>query len=218
MGHMTMQRLIPVAALFALAACGQGGDSGDAGGSPDGTGSATAQPGDPDQVVYQGALTVLQDAERDLPELCGAVAESYPPQCGGLPVAGWDWDSVEHEEAQGVRWGLYLVTGTFDGDSLVLTEDPVPASEVDMDEYPHLRNQEPEFGDPAEDLSDEELQAIANELLAEFPDNAYLGRVDEEHGVAVVGALLVTPEMEAYVAEHYAEDVVAFTSDLKPAQ
>ena len=34
MGHMTMQRLIPVAALLMLAACGQGADSGDAGGEP----------------------------------------------------------------------------------------------------------------------------------------------------------------------------------------
>jgi hypothetical protein len=171
-----------------------------------------------DGVVYQGALTVLQGIERDAAELCGAVAESYPPQCGGLPVTGWDWDAVDHEEAEGVRWGSYIVTGTFDGKSLVLTEDPVPTAEVDMADYPALQYQEPEIGDPAEDLSAEELQAIADELAAEFPRYVYGGWADEQNGVALVDALLVTPELEAYAAEHYPEDTVAFSAMLKPVE
>lgn len=226
-----MQRLMPVAALFALAACGQGADSGDAGEAPDGSSAAckatsaescdtqSGEPGSPaDEVVYQGALTVLQGVERDSAELCGVVAESYPPQCGGLPVTGWDWGSVEHEEAEGVRWGMYIVTGTFDGKSLVLTEDPVSTSEVDMADYPHLQYQEPQIGDPAEDLSVEELQAIADELVAEFPRTVFGGWVDEENGVALVDTLLVTPELEAYVAEHYPEDTVAFSAMLRPVE
>lgn len=224
MGHMTMQRtarrLIPVAALFALAACGQGAESGDAGGASDTASSTATQSGEPpaDGVVYQGALTVLQGVERDAAELCGVVAESYPPQCGGLPVTGWDWDAVDHEEAQGVRWGSYIVTGTFDGKSLVLTEDPVPTAEVDMADYPNLQYQEPEIGDPAEDLSAEELQAIADELAAEFPRYVYGGWADEQNGVALVDTLLVTPELEAYAAEHYPEDTVAFSAMLKPVE
>jgi hypothetical protein len=226
MGHKTMQRFIPVAAVLVLAACGQGaGDAGSSGGDADTAAdslSEETQSGEPtppsDSVVYQGALTVLQGIERDAAELCGAVAESYPPQCGGLPVTGWDWEAVEHDEAEGVRWGSYLVTGTFDGKSFVLTEDPVPTSEIDMADYPELQYQEPEIGDPAEDLSTEELQAIADEITAEFPRYVYGGWADDQNGVALIDALLVTPELEAYAAEHYPEDTVVFSSMLKPVE
>ncbi|WP_091034948.1 hypothetical protein [Glycomyces harbinensis] len=219
---MTLKRLIPVAALLMLAACGQGAESEDAGGQPDGaaSGADDAQSGEStapaDGIVYQGALTVLQGVERDAAELCGVVAESYPPQCGGLPVTGWDWDAVDHEEAEGVRWGSYIVTGTFDGKSLVLTEDPVPTEEVDMADYPELQYSEPEIGDPAEELSAEELQAIADELVEEFPVYVNGGWADEQNGVALVDTLLVTPELEAYAAEHFPEDTVAFAAMLKP--
>ena len=224
MGHKMMQRFIPLAALLVLAACGQGsGDGGTYGDgadpAADGSQSDTqsdAQSGD--AVVYQGALTVLQGVERDAAELCGAVAESYPPQCGGLPVSGWDWDAVEHDEAEGVRWGSYLVTGTFDGKSFVLTEDPVPTAEIDMADYPDLQYQEPEIGDPAEDLSTAELQSIADEITAEFPRYVYGGWADDQNGVAIIDALLVTPELEAYAAEHFPADTVVFSSMLKPLE
>ncbi|MCD0443260.1 hypothetical protein LO763_06425 [Glycomyces sp. A-F 0318] len=218
---MTWKRLIPVAALLAVAACGQGTDTGadseDPASSADG---AVADGGGApvDGPVYRGALTVLQGVERDAAELCGVVAESYPPQCGGLPVTGWDWDAVEHEEAEGVRWGSYIVTGAFDGKSLVLTEDPVPTEEVDMAEHPELQYSEPEIGDPAEDLGAEELQAIADELTAEFPVYVYGGWADEQNGVALVDTLLVTPELEAYAAEHFPEDTVAFSAMLRPVE
>lgn len=216
MGHMSVQRFIPIAAVLALAACGQGaGDSQEpGGGAPPGEGTTGAA----GSVVYRGALTVLQDAEGEAPELCGAVAESYPPQCGGLPVSGWDWDAVEHEEASGVRWGSYLVTGSFDGESLVLTEDPVPTAEVDLADYPELQYSEPEIGEPAEDLSVEELQAIADELVARFPVYVYGGWADEQNGVALVDTLLVTPELEAYAKEHFPENAVAFSQMLKPVE
>jgi hypothetical protein len=57
------------------------------------------------------------------PRLCSALAESFPPQCGGPSVeiiSGLDDHPVQYEEAQGVRWtdpavvveGRY-VDGTF---------------------------------------------------------------------------------------------------------
>ncbi|MDA1360382.1 hypothetical protein O1R50_12160 [Glycomyces luteolus] len=218
-----MQRFIPVALLLMLAACGQGsGDGGAHDGGADSAADDTQQSGEPtpssDAVVYQAALTVLQGVERDAAELCGAVAESYPPQCGGLPVSGWDWDAVAHEEAEGVRWGSYVVTGTFDGKSFVLTEDPVPTEEIDMADYPALQYEEPEIGDPAEDLSAEELQAIADEITAEFPRYVNGGWADDQNGVAVIDTFLVTPELEAFAAEHYPEDTVVFASMLKPVE
>ncbi|RRR98168.1 hypothetical protein [Glycomyces terrestris] len=206
----TWQRLLPVAALFTLAACGQGADAG-------GSGDDTAAPAAED-VVYRGSITVYQGVERDSAELCAVVAESYPPQCSGPPVAGWDWDAVEHEEAQGVRWGTYVVAGTFDGKAFTVTEDPLTLDEIDLAEHPELQYAEPEIGDPAEELSGAELQAITDELVDRFPALVFGGYPDEAAGVAVVDTLLVSPELEAYAAEHFPEDAVAFAPVLRPAE
>ena len=71
------------------------------------------------------------------PELClGAVAESYPPQCSGLPIVGWDWAKVagQFEKSGDTRWGSFVLTGTFDGTTFTMTKpaqslatyDPMP--------------------------------------------------------------------------------------------
>ncbi|MEU6249493.1 hypothetical protein [Glycomyces sp. NPDC047010] len=201
-----MKRIAPLAAVFALAACGQG--------AADTTGAGDADTAS-DPLVYQGSITVLQPTERDSAGLCAFVAESYPPQCEGLPVTGWEWDAVEHQEAEGVRWGTYVVQGTFDGKQFALTDDPLPLSEVDPADYQPAA---PEFGEPAEALAASELTAIADEMTAEFPTTVFAGGPDEANGVALVDALLVTPEMEAYAAEHFPADTVVFTSVLQPVE
>ncbi len=203
-GHM--KRIAPLAAVFALAACGQGDTTGGDAGDAD-----TAS----DPLVYQGAITVLQPKERDSAGLCAFVAESYPPQCEGLPVAGWEWDAVEHEEAEGVRWGTFVVTGTFDGKQFTLTEDPLLLSEVDPADY---QPAEPEIGEPAEDLTATELTAIADDMGERFPATVFGGVADEAHGVALVDALLVTPEMWAYAEDNFPEGAVAFTAVLQPVE
>lgn len=74
-------------------------------------------------------------AEGATPTLCGAsVWESYPPQCEGAPILGWDWSEVPAaESAPGrgatVHWGVYEVIGTWDGNSLTLTR-PVAAADL----------------------------------------------------------------------------------------
>lgn len=77
---------------------------------------------------YDGRLralaTVLESPEHG-PQLCWAVMDSYPPQCGGPDVAGWDWSTIEHESASGTRWGGYVLVGTFDGETFTLTEQAV---------------------------------------------------------------------------------------------
>ena len=73
---------------------------------------------------YEVSATVLESPDHG-PQLCHAVAESYPPQCGGPDVVGWDWADVEGEEsAHGTTWGSYRVVGTWDGDRLTVTEPP----------------------------------------------------------------------------------------------
>lgn len=70
---------------------------------------------------FRAFATVLESPEHG-PQLCHAVALSYPPQCGGPDTAGWDWSAVEHESASGTRWGNYVLVGTFDGETFTLTE------------------------------------------------------------------------------------------------
>ncbi len=74
---------------------------------------------------YGATATILEAAGRG-PELClGAVAESYPPQCGGPPIVGWDWSDVEGEEsASRTTWTTAYVEGTFDGERFTLTSTP----------------------------------------------------------------------------------------------
>ena len=76
--------------------------------------------------------TVLQkDGEE--PQLClGGVADSYPPLCGGPPILGWDWATVDQSEtASGVTWGSYAITGTWDATAFTVTQPPVPLSLYD---------------------------------------------------------------------------------------
>ncbi|MFC7430696.1 MULTISPECIES: hypothetical protein [unclassified Agrococcus] len=75
------------------------------------------------EVIGQG--TVLDDG--DGPRLClGAVQESYPPQCDGVPLDGWDWAATEGwEEASGVRWGAFAVQGAYDGERLAVASPPI---------------------------------------------------------------------------------------------
>jgi hypothetical protein len=86
---------------------------------------------------YRGSGTVLESPDHG-PQLCDAVAESYPPQCSGLEVVGWDWAAVDGEEsARGTTWGTYEVTGTWDGERLTLTApagapEPQPPEDVDF--------------------------------------------------------------------------------------
>jgi hypothetical protein len=74
------------------------------------------------------ASTTVLESEGHGPQLClGGVMDSYPPQCGGPDIVGWDWEAVEGEEAaNGTTWGTYTVVGTWDGTRFTLTEPPGP--------------------------------------------------------------------------------------------
>ncbi len=71
---------------------------------------------------YEADATVLQ-AEGQPALLClGTVLDSLPPQCGDVPIVGWNWGEVVGEDqASGVTWGDYHVEGTFDGRSFTVT-------------------------------------------------------------------------------------------------
>lgn len=121
-----MSRLVPATlalAAFWVSACGSG-DPGAAGGST----SAAEEPAPtvstpiPEQ-LYEADAIVLDDGEHG-PMLClGAMRLLLPPQCGDIPIVGWDWRVVEGEELMaGTIWGSYHVVGTFDGEVFTVTE------------------------------------------------------------------------------------------------
>ena len=88
-----------------------------------------AQTAAPDGAVTTAHPVMVIDGG-DGAELClGGVQESLPPQCSGPELLGWDWaDHDGHSESSGgVRWGAFVVTGTFDGSDLTVT-DAVAAS------------------------------------------------------------------------------------------
>jgi hypothetical protein len=76
-------------------------------GDPGGPGRIVAEAlthGPTDDIVnVTGALFV--DADGTV-RLCDAIAESFPPQCGGarIEVTGLDLDTIELQEANGIRW------------------------------------------------------------------------------------------------------------------
>ncbi len=66
-----------------------------------------------DDIVYETVGFVLEDSSAGS-ELCYTVLTSFPPQCRGPRIVGWDWDTVAHEAASGTRWGHYNLVGRWD--------------------------------------------------------------------------------------------------------
>ncbi len=98
--------------------------SGCAGSSAPGASLGTLWPEPPSgEVVGQGTV---MDVDGDV-ELClGAIAESFPPQCQGIPITNWSWDGVDGSEtSDSVRWGAYAVQGTYDGAECTVTQPPI---------------------------------------------------------------------------------------------
>lgn len=126
-----MRRPIVLALVLLVLAAACGDD-------PPGEGATADEPSSPttgtDQVRYTATAMVMDAPGRGVQLCLGGVAESLPPQCGGLDLVGWDWEAVDGEEsASGSTWGTYTVVGTYDGEaqSFTLTEparSPEPAT------------------------------------------------------------------------------------------
>lgn len=119
----TSVRLLPIVVAVLLAAAACGGDDATSVFSSGNGRPSDAPPAEAGEKRYT-ATTMVLEAPDHAPQLClGAVQDSYPPQCGGPDVIGWDWELVDGEEsANGTTWGTYTVVGTWDGEALTLTE------------------------------------------------------------------------------------------------
>lgn len=78
---------------------------------------------DPSQ-LYEANGMVCDDGTRGPLLWLGATRMVLgPPQCGGIPLVNWDWRAVDGEEtAGGTTSGTYHVEGTYNGETLAVTD------------------------------------------------------------------------------------------------
>ena len=202
---MTLRRFAPAAAgaaLLLLAGCASMGPGEQSAVPP------AVSPAAPGTVVGQG--TVLQIGD-DAPQLClGAIAESYPPQCTGPEIVGWNWDAIDIKEtANDVTWGTFAVFGTWDGATFAVTEDPVPLALYD----PMMSAPDPRLGpENAGESSDAELRAIQEVVTTDLPVDVLFSF--SENGYLFVTVYYDDGSIQEFFDTVYGPDVVAVQSAL----
>ncbi|MDQ4055206.1 MAG: hypothetical protein M3237_21265 [Actinomycetota bacterium] len=205
MRHLRTGLTAAVAAvILAVTACSEDGDSADDPvGAPGANGPMPTEP-----VAADGDVTTRLPAtvmDTGSPELClGPVAESYPPQCGGPPLQGWDWAAYEgdYDQQGDVRWGLFYVTGTWDGTTFTVSSAEPVDEVVPTDTEPPPPPDEPRSTDELGRIADEVRTlggavggyADDTRVLVDVPydDGSLQAWVDEEYGDGVV---VVTPAL-----------------------
>ena len=195
-----MRTVLLLAALLLLAACGT--EDGATATDP-GSGPPTAVPAAPGLVTTRGPVTVM---DIGTPEVClGPVAESWPPQCGGPELVGWDWtDQKGAYESQGdIRWGTFTVTGTWDGTALTVAEAVPGRTGGGV-----LAEDPPVLPEPEETNGSAELERIAAEVGDDLP-GAQGGYVLDGH--VLVDVVYDDGSLQDWVDEQYGEDVVLVT-------
>jgi hypothetical protein len=205
---MTFPRALLVLAIPALllAGCATPADPGEGGDTvPGGAGEPTAIAA-PGEVVGQG--TVLQKDGEEAQFCLGPIMESYPPQCSGPALLGWEWpDDGMWESSNGVTWGTYAISGTWDGEAFTRGEMVIPLALYDpMRPEPDPRADPANPGDNSEELLtrvQEELSAWTTvTVLTSYPENGYLwATVYYDDGT-----------IQAYLDEVYGPDVVVVQS------
>lgn len=167
-----------LAGLLALSACTVGPGSSPA---PTSTTVASdqplesAEPGLPNGRVI--ATGTVMDVAGDVQLCLGAVAESYPPQCSGIPLDDWTWDGVDGSETSGdVTWGTYAVYGTYDGERYLNTDPPIMLALYDP-----IRPEDPTAGvegttDEAKlaKIQDDISARLGQDLLSIWPERGYV--------------------------------------------
>lgn len=211
MGDRVLRVLVAASAVLVVAGCA-GSGAGAGGGSTGGSDAAWTPPAPALPVEVSAVGTVLEADEG--PELClGPIAESYPPQCSGPPIVGWDWSAVEGEEsASGVTWGAYAVWGEWDGETFTVTREPVLAALHD----PMVDPSAPDPWNPTlppGPLPEAEAQRIQDELAEALPGflaSAYV------NGRIVAEVMFDDGTVQSAADERYGEDAVVVVSSLKP--
>lgn len=202
-------RLLSAAAVVllvgALAACTTVADPGS---GADRTGSLGAlEPALPEgEVLGQGTV---MDSEGSV-ELClGAVMESYPPQCSGIPLEEWSWDGVDGSETSGTTtWGTYVVQGTYDGQSISVTQPPIMLALYDP-----MPMEDPTGGDPGAG-AEADLPRLQEELPDRLGDD-YLSSTPMD-GWLWVDVVWDDGTLQDAATSEFGADTVVIRSALRP--
>lgn len=139
-------------------------------------------------------------------QLClGAVAESFPPQCSGIPLEGWAWGGLEGAESSGdVTWGAYAVRGTYDGETFTSVQPPILLALYDP-----IRPEDPTGGKPGK--GDEATLAAIQDELPEKLGDAYLASYPQD-GRLWVDVVWDDGSRQAAVDAEYGADTVVIRS------
>lgn len=168
---------VALAGATLLSACSAGPSAAGGDTAPPGSALSALTPDAPTgEVLGQGM--VLDDGSAAT--LClGAVAESAPPQCSGIPLIGWSWEGLaDATTTSGSTWGTYAVWGTYDGDAFTVTRTPVPLALFDAMPAP-----DPTQGERGEATASDvdTVQTVAPDAIGD----AYLGSYDQDGWVYV---------------------------------
>ena len=164
-----------MAGLLVLSACATGPGS-----SPAPTSNSAPTLGEVDVAPPDGRVIgvgMVIDVAGEARLCDGAIMESYPPQCAGLPLEGWTWDGVDGYERSGeTTWGSYAVYGMYDGEHLTVTDPPIKLALFDP-----VAPEDPTGGvdgsTPADDLTriqDELSTALDDRVSTIFTDRGYV--------------------------------------------
>jgi hypothetical protein len=169
-------------------------------------------PGEPSSIAAPGVVvgqgTVLQLDGEDAQFCLGPIMESYPPQCAGPVLVGWEWpDDGMSESASGVTWGTYAVSGTWDGVEFTRGEMVIPLALYDpMKQDPDPRS----LPENAAENSDELLARVQDELSAWTEVPVLMSYA--ENGYVWATVYYDDGTIQAYLDEIYGPDVVAVVS------
>ncbi len=165
-----------------------------------------AQPALPEGRVI-GVGTVL-DVAGDVQLCLGAVAESYPPQCDGVPVDDWTWEGVDGSETSGdTTWGAYAVYATYDGERLTNTAPPIMLALYDT-----VAPEDPTGG--VDGTTDEaELVRVQDDISARLGAEALA--VSTDRGYVWLQVVWDDGTIQDAANADYGDDVVVVTSALR---
>jgi hypothetical protein len=202
-----MKTFLAALSLVTLAACGTAGQTDGGVGTDPGSPShdPAGIPSAPGTVHSRGLVTVMDNGG---PELClGPVAESYPPQCDGPSIEGWDWaDRHGMFEHQGkVRWGQFAVSGTWDGETFTLT-GAIPAPVYDA-----LPAKQPTVPKTERHYTQAQLERIAEKVGHDLP--GALGAF-ARHGHVLADVVYDDGSLQSQVDRQYGAGVVVLVSSL----
>lgn len=163
-------------------------------------------PGSPTNVVGTG--TVLQIGDAAAQFCLGAIMESYPPQCSGVELHGWEWTADDGSEtASGVTWGTFAVWGAYDGESLRVSDSVMLAL------YDPMYVEDPALlPENAGESTDAELNAIIDKIYDDAPFDVLYG--SPENGYLFVTVVFDDGTYQEWADNRYGPDVVQIRSAL----